>query len=298
VSILVAAEWPIYGRFGYAPAADGARYCYHPRRPNATLPPPPAGSVYRVEAKDIGEIAPAVFDAARRLRPGHVDRHAPWWDRRLGLDGYRPRDGRQPTWYVHEGPDGPDGLLAWSGTRDFDLNEQGAIKVEEFAAANDTAYRDLWAYLGGLDLVSEIELDDRPVDEPIRWVLPDARALVQGELYDMLWVRLLDLPAALSARSYAVPGRVVLDVVDEDYGGFAAGRYVLEADETDAKCTPTSEPAELRVRQRALASAYVGGFRLRSRAFSGEVEELVPGALDRADVMFSTPAAPWCQTGF
>jgi predicted acetyltransferase len=226
-----------------------------------------------------------------------VDRHGPWWDRRLGLDGYKPLD-KQPTWYLHEGPDGPDGVLAWSAARGFDLNQQGSIKVEEFAAASDAAYRDLWAYLGGIDLVEEIDLDGRPVDEPIRWVLRDARALVQSELYDMLWVRLLDVPAALSARAYSVPGRVVLEVVDEDYGGFGAGRYLLEADGADAKCTPTSEPAELRVRQRALASAYVGGFRLRSRVFLGEVEELAPGALDRADVMFSTPAAPWCQTGF
>ncbi|HVU91376.1 MAG TPA: GNAT family N-acetyltransferase [Jatrophihabitans sp.] len=298
VSVLVAAEWPIYGRFGYAAAVDAARFTYHPRRPNAALPVPPAGSIHRLEAAELGEIAPRVFDAARRLRPGHVDRHAPWWDRRLGLDGYEMLDEKKPTWYVHEGPDGPDGLLAWTPTRDFDLTQSGAVKVDEFAAATDAAYRDLWAYLGGLDLVDEIDLDGRPVDEPIRWVLRDGRALVQRELYDMLWLRLLDVPAALSARAYATPGRLVLEVVDEDYGAFAAGRYLLEADEADAKCTPTTEPAQLRVRQRALASAYLGGFRLRSRVVAGEVEELASGALDRADLMFSTPAAPWCQTSF
>ena len=299
VSILVAAEWPIYGRFGYALGADGASYTYHPRRPNAALPPPPPGSVYRVEPDELRDIAPRVFDAARRRRAGHVDRHHPWWDRRLALDGYQSLEDKRPTWYVHEGPDGPDGLLAWSPARDFELTgELGAITVNEFAAANDTAYRDLWAYLGGIDVVEEIRLDDRPVDEPVRWLLGDARALTLKHRFDFLWVRLLDVPAALSARAYSAPGRLVLDVVDEDFGGFAAGRFVLEATETDAKCSPTSEPAELRVTQRALASAYLGGFALRARVGAGEVEELNAGALSRADAMFRTPLAPWCQTGF
>lgn len=299
VSILVAAEWPIYGRFGYALAADGVGYTYHPRRPNAALPPPPAGSVHRVEPAELRDIAPAVFEASRRRRAGQIDRHSPWWDRRLGVDGYEPLEKKRPTWYLHEGPDGPDGLLAWTPTRDFELTGTlGAIKVEEFAAANDAAYLDLWAYLGGIDVVEEIFLDDRPADEPIRWVLGDARALTAKHRFDFLWVRLLDVPAALSARAYSVPGRVVFEVVDEDFGGFAAGRFVLEATETDAKCTATAEPAELRVSQRALASAYLGGFALRARALAGDVEELSAGALQRADAMFATPLAPWCQTGF
>ena len=296
LSILVAAEWPIYGRFGYALGADGLKYTYYPKRPHAALPAPPAGSVYRVEPADLGEIAPAVFAAARKGRAGQVDRRAPWWDRRLGLDGYELTEDKRPTWYLHDGPDGPDGLVAWHGTRDFELTGRlGAIAVDEFFAANDSAYRDLWAFLGGIDVVEQIELDDRPVDEPIRWLLPDARAVTVTDRYDFLWVRLLDVPAALSARAYSTPGRVVFDVVDEDFGGFAAGRFVLEATDTDAKCTPTGEPAELRLSQRALASAYLGGFALRGRP---DVEQLSPGALTRADAMFRTPLAPWCQTGF
>jgi predicted acetyltransferase len=296
VSILIAAEWPIYGRFGYALGADGVTCTYYPKRPNAALAPPPPGSVYRVEPDELREVAPAVFDAARRGRAGQVDRHAPWWDRRLGLDGFDMPDEKRPTWYLHEGPDGPDGLLAWHATRDFDLNGHlGAIKVDEFFAASEAAYRDLWAYLGGIDVVEEIVLDDRPVDEPIRWLLRDARALTVTDRFDYLWVRLLDVPAALSARTYSTPGRVVLDVVDEDFGGFAAGRFVLEAGDPDAKCVPTGEPAEVRLSQRALASAYLGGFALRGRP---DVEELVPGALTRADAMFRTALAPWCQTGF
>src|SRR3989442_1770893 len=33
LTMLIAAEWPIYGRFGYAPALLDAEFVYHPRRP-------------------------------------------------------------------------------------------------------------------------------------------------------------------------------------------------------------------------------------------------------------------------
>jgi predicted acetyltransferase len=296
LSMLIAAEWPIYGRFGYAPAVTCASYVYHPRRPRATLPAPPAGSVRQVEADELVKAARTIFETARRRSPGQVDRRDPWWDRRLAQDGYEPI-GKRPNWILHEGPDGPDGLLAWKVARDFDLSgELGAIEVDEFFAANDTAYRDLWGYLGGIDVINEVRLDDRPLDEPIRWLLPDARALHLKDTFDYLWVRLLDLPVALAARDYAMPGRVVLDVVDDTVDGFAAGRVALEVDDSGARCEPTTAPADLRVDQRALAACYLGGYRLRS--LLAGVEELTAGALARADVMFSVPQPPWNQTGF
>lgn len=306
LAILIAAEWPIYGRFGYAPAVIDAQYTYYPRRPNATLPPPPPGGVRQVEAEELAKVAPDIFDAARRLRPGQVDRPGSFWNRRLAVDGYEPI-GKQPNWILHEGPDGPDGLLGWKVSRDFRLDGQLAkLDIEEFVAANDNAYRDLWAYLGGIDVVEEIALDDRPLDEPIRWLLPDARSLQVTGTFDYVWVRLLDVPAALSARGYAMPGRVVIDVVDDGTGGYGEGAYgegaygegrvLLETDGTNSTCAPTAEAPDLRVHQRALAACYLGGYRLRN--LLDGVEELTPGALDRADVMFSTPHAPFNQTGF
>lgn len=298
LSMLIAAEWPIYGRYGYAPAVDNARYTYFPRRPFGALPPAAAGSVRQVEAAELGETARTIFDAARRLRSGQVDRRGPWWDRRLSLDGYE-KIGPQPNWVLHDGPDGPDGLLAWKVTRDFELDGTlGALEVSDFVTATDEAYRDLWGYLSGIDVIDEISLPARPVDEPIRWQLKDGRALKHTGTGDLLWLRLLDVPAALSLRGYAVPGRLVLDVVDEDLGRFGAGRVLLEASDVRAQCRPTDDAPDLRLSQRALASIYLGGHRLREISFSGGVEELSPGALDRADVMFATPLAPWTQTGF
>lgn len=299
-SMLIAAEWPIYGRFGYAPASLAADYTLFTRARTQLLTPADAGAVRQMEPADLGEIAPAVFEASRTLRAGQVDRRTEWWPRRLGLDGYEPsKKGRTPVYLVHEGESGPDGLLRWSGTRDFEINgDMGAVSVADLIAASPTAYRNLWAYLAGLDVVGEVTLERRPVDEPIRWLLADGRALRQTYAGDDVWIRLLDVPAALAARGYGVSGRLVLDVVDEDTGRYAAGRYLLDAGEDGVQCEQTTANADLRISQRALASIYLGGFTVAQLSIGGGVEELTPGALHRADAMFATTLPPWNPTGF
>ena len=87
-------------------------------------------------------------------------------------------------------------------------------------------------------------------------------------MLDDVWVRLLDVPAALSARSYASAGRIVLEVIDDDLGGYGAGRFVLDADGGGADCRPTSDSPDLRIGQRALASCYLGGFSLQQLAIT------------------------------
>ncbi len=301
VSILWAAEWPIYGRFGYAPATATAAYQFSPRV-SGGAPAPAGGTITPAETADIAAQAPAVFAAARHLRAGNIDRPKRWWSHALGLDGYPPYsiDGKRPRAFIHAGPDGPDGFVTWLPTRPFDIDgTNAAIEVHDLCAANDSAYRDIWAYLASLDLVGEITLRRRPADEPIRWLLPNGRALRQTYAGDGLWLRMLDLPLALSARRYATPDRLILEVVDDDIGGFGAGRYVLDGGPDGATCTPSREgTADLRIHQRALAAAYLGGFSLHSQAIAGLVDELTPNALRRADAMFATPFAPWCATGF
>ncbi len=299
-SILIAAEWPIYGRFGYAPATLSADYVLRRCRSGSTCSGDPS-RVRAVDREEFGQIAPAVFERARRRRSGQVDRDDPWWSRVLGLDGFPAPERVPANLLVHEGDDGPDGLLAWtSRSGDFGLLPPfGTLDVWWLAAATDHAYRNLWAYLGGIDIVDEIRLSERPVDEPVRWLLPDARTLVMTQHVDFLWLRLLDVPAALSARRYATGGEIVLEVSDDDGDGFAAGRYRLQSDGGDeATCEPTGDPCDLEISQRALASIYLGGYRLPELVIAGSVRERRPGALRRADAMFATPLAPWNATWF
>lgn len=297
VSILIAAEWPIYGRFGYAPATLSADYVFRRTRPGATVSGEPA-RVRQVERDEFGDLAPAIYAAARRRRAGQIDRPQAWWNAVLGREGMAPSPELPHNWFVHDGEDGPDGLLAWKAVGDFGLIPPlGRLEVWDLAAASDPAYRDLWAYLSGIDVIDEVVLRNRPVDEPVRWLLGDGRTLVMTEQVDFVWLRILDVPAALSARRYALAGELVLEVTDDDVGGHAAGRFHLTGDPERSHCEPTGRSPDLEITQRALASIYLGGFRLGQLPASA-TRELTPGALARADVMFSAPLAPWNATWF
>ncbi len=300
VSILIAAEWRIYGRFGYAPATWAAEFSYHTRRAGAAMQPGGTGFVRQVEPDELIEHAEAIYDRERAQLPGGINRGGTWWSRRLGMNGFAPMPDNRGTWILHESDDGPDGFLGWRPGREFSLTGVlGSVKVLEFAAASPTAYRNLFAYLSGMDAIDEVLLGERPIDEPARWLIGDGRALTQTEVVDDLWLRILDVPAALEARGYAAPGRLVLEIVDAEVGGFAAGRYVLDADESGAAtCTPTSENPDLTVGQRTLASAYLGGHTVRALAVSGTVDEHAPRALARLDAMLATPRPPYNGTGF
>jgi predicted acetyltransferase len=299
LSILIAAEWPIYGRFGYAPAVLSADYVLHRTRIGATVTGEPR-RVRHVERDEFGDLAAQVYALARRRRPGQIDRSETWWNRVLGRDGYTPSPGLPHHWLIHESDDGPDGLLGWKAQGDGGLIPPlGRVTVWDLAAASDEADRNLWAYLAGIDGSDEVHLPLRPVDEPARWLLHDARTLVMTQNVDFVWLRLLDVPTALSSRAYAVAGEVVLEVSDDDAGGFAAGRYRLCADGVSALCERTGDPADLELTQRALASIYLGGFRLPGLALgAGGLRERTPGALARIDAMFATGLAPWNATWF
>ncbi|MEP6853099.1 MAG: GNAT family N-acetyltransferase [bacterium] len=300
MSILIAAEWNIYGRFGYAPASAWSNWTLDRRRPGAALRPeiPVRGVLRPAEAKELLDVAPPVFDLARRQRAGQIDRPSDVWqfflDPQLHTGGSKSSIG-----IVHEGQDGVDGVLAWHTGTEFDFDRGGTIVVEDFFAANQDAYTALWSYLLAMDVVDEVTFDARPPDEPIRHLLVDGRCLRTAKSLDAVWVRLLDIPAALSTRHYSTEGALVLDVVDEQVGRFAAGRYRLAGGPDGATCVraPQASP-DLRLSQRAMAAVYLGLPSLRAQQIAGRVDELTPGAVARADAMFITGWQPWLATGF
>lgn len=296
LSVLIAAEWPIYGRFGYAPATLTADYILHRYQPGARCRGD-LGAIRQVELDEVARVAPALFDRARLAWPGQMNRDSGWWERSLGLDG-ATADNLAPNWFVHEGED-IDGLLGWSpaGSPSLVAAEQ-QVDVQMLFTTSQTAYRNLWAYLTGIDLIDQIRLGVRPIEEPVRWLLENPRALVETRRVDFLWVRILDVPAALRARSYPITGELVLEVSDPEPHGFAAGRYRLSSGPEGAECERTDAEPDVWIGQRALASAYLGGFRLFELHEAGMVRELRSGGLARADLLFSWPRVPWNATWF
>jgi predicted acetyltransferase len=60
----------------------------------------------------------------------------------------------------------------------------------------------MWMLLADFDLTRKIVAPARPADEPLRWMLRNPRAMRITRQSDNLWLRILDLPRALEARSY------------------------------------------------------------------------------------------------
>jgi predicted acetyltransferase len=288
VAALWASEGAIYGRFGYGIAARHAHLTA--RRPAARLAvPPPVGDPLRAgPAADHVEHARAVHERVRGERPGMLDRPGRWWEARLH-DPESDRKGAQPLRALVV----PDGYALYAVRADRDEEgPAGEVTIRELVAATPAALALLWHFLLDQDLTRTITWPLAPADEPL-WLMltdPDAvRLVVQASL----WVRIVDVCAALSARGYAAEPDVVLDLSDA-FCPWNAGRYRLAG----GRCEPTDAEPDLALDATALGAAYLGGTLLAELAQAGRVAELRPGALARASAAFRADVAPWCPEVF
>jgi predicted acetyltransferase len=287
VAALWASEGVIYGRFGYGIAARAARLVA--RRPGARLPAATADPVRAGPAAEYVDAMRAVHDRVRPQRPGMLDRPGPWWDDRL-FDPERDRHGAQPLRAVVV----DDGYALYAVRPDDDAEDgpAGEVRVRELVAATPAAHARLWAFLVDQDLTRTVTYELAPVDEPLWLALADARA-VRTTVHDGIWLRLVDVAAALGARGYAADPRVVIEVAD-GFCEWNAGRYRVSAD----GCERTEEAADLALDVTALATAYLGGATLLELAAAGRVRELTPGAVERASAAFRGDVEPWCPDTF
>jgi predicted acetyltransferase len=296
---LIASESSIYGRFGFGHATDMTELRID-SRVSAFAVPAPAIALHLADRDEAAKVLPDLFDRQRRGRAGEVNRDQLRWESVL-VDGPRRRNGGAGSFYAL-GEDGYVRYRAQDG--DFGRAEPGRLVVEELRGLTPDVEAALWRFVLDVDLVGEVVFKRRPVDEPVRWRLDDPRQLRTVSVDDELYVRVLDVPAALEARRYRDSGRLVLELrppeADEGPADPAPGRWVLECDPTGATCRAArpGEDADVRMGLAALGSLYLGGFPASLLAAAGLVEELSPGGLDRADRLLLTSPAPASGTGF
>jgi predicted acetyltransferase len=288
IAALWASEAAIYGRFGYGPAAWVGNLDIASR--DAVLRVP---TDLRVELQEPAEAIPAmraVHDAVRPGRPGMLDRGDPWWERAV-----RPEDGGE----------GPLRAAVIEGVAYaiYDVKPayeherpNGEARVRELVATSPAGHAAIWRFLLELDLTRRIRWWLAPVDDPLPHMIGEARA-VRTTVSDGIWLRVVDLPRALSERTYGEPFEVVLEVAD-DVCPWNAGRWALHWDGTAATCARTSLPAALALGVADVGAAYLGGTTLEVLARAGRVDELRAGALSRVSRSFAGTRAPWCPEIF
>lgn len=294
---LWASEGPIYGRFGYGTATFGGHSQIDSTRAGFLRDIPDPGRLRLVEPEEAADAIPAAYERFRGRRAGMPSCSREMWNV-MFADLESNRDGASAYFYVlHETAGDVDGYLVYRVKSDWSASgPDGTVQVQELVADTLGPYAALWRYCFGVDLTTRVEAWRRPPDEPLLAMLVDPRRL-RFQLHDGLYIRLVDVSAAMAGRRYGAEDRLVLEVVDP-FCDWNEGRFELSGGPDGASCERTDRPADLALRVDDLAAAFLGGIGYRALARAGRVDEETPGALTRADAMFAVDPPPWCPWVF
>ena len=292
LAILWASEAAIYGRFGYGIAAPMGQLDADRSRFSLRDDPGPRGAVRLIDSHEAGKVLPPIYDAVRRQVPGFTSRSAVLWDLYRLADPEHWRRGGGPKFYAVLEFDGdPVGYAIYRIKPDWEEGfAKSQVRVLETCATSAAAERELWRFLFGIDLVVRIQGRHDP-GSPLFLMVVDPRSLML-RVTEGLWLRIIDLDAALSGRTYAADDTVVVEVRD-DLCPWNEGRWRM-----GSHVGRTEDEAELELDIADLASAYLGAFDFERLAAAQRVRELKPGALRRATDLFRTSRPPFCPEDF
>ncbi|WP_328948552.1 GNAT family N-acetyltransferase [Streptomyces sp. NBC_00184] len=299
IAVLTASEPEIYGRFGYGAATRQMSLAIDTDRVRLSVPEGTDEVRLRYARKD--EAVDACESVYARLVPGRpgTPAHGPGWERKSLIDPESSRAGGSALQCLLAERDGElVGYTNYHIKPDWDdAGPKGRIVVSDLAALDPAAYAALWRFLFAIDLTSTIEARNRPTDDAVLHLVSDVRRCDIRQR-DSLHLRLVDVGAALEARTYRGPLDVVFEVEDA-FCPWNAGRWRLTADaKGGASCKRTEDAADLALSVRELGTAYLGGESLGSLALAGRVRELRAGAVAEASSAFVSDVAPWLPRGF
>lgn len=296
MAILNASEGSIYGRFGYGLAQLFQTWQFDTIRSDFAVPVRDDLRLRMVSKRDAQPALAPIYDAWRRTRPGALTQSDAWWACVLS-DTSDWRGGGQLLVVVCDPTEAHGGGYATYVIDNDAPTGQWKLQVRQLVALDDEIEGRLWRYLLDVDLVGTVTAGMVPLDDPLRWRLRDSRQLQTIAVADFLYVRLLDIPAALTARRYEADGALVLSVEDP-FRPATSGSYRFAADAGVATCARTEAPADLEMDVADLGSIYLGGVTATELARAGRIAERRPGALAEADRLFASSVAPFCLTRF
>jgi predicted acetyltransferase len=297
IAALWASEGNIYQRFGYGLAIANGAFDLERARATFRLPVEPDGHVELRDAEHAGPDLRRIYDAYQARTPGFFERDDDWWHVILSDPEFR-RHGmskRYTAVYVRDGEGVGYALYRIKGDW-LPTGPANTLFVQEIVALDAAALEQLWRYLFGVDLMHNIRSRLGPIDHPLMLMLAEPRRM-QLRASDGVWMRIVDVKAALEARGYAAEGSVVLDVSDS-FMPDVAGRWRLTVSNGTGLAEPTSDAVDIQMDITDLGAVYMGGFRFASLARANRTVECTDGARATADAMFASTEAPWCPEVF
>ena len=292
---LWASETGIYGRFGFGHATS--RDEVEAPTLAVTIGTASEGTVRLIDPDSVVEVFPPVYDAARRKRAGMLSRRQDWWAHSVVRDPPHRRDGMSAKRFaVYQADGSTEGYVIYVQKSDWSGEVPlGQVKVIEAISTTDRAHTGLWQYLASIDLYPRIRWWNLPVDDPLWWKLAEPRRLVRKR-GDALWVRIMEVPAALEARSYETDGSIRI-AVEDPFRPDISGVYELAVSDGVGKCVAVDGNADVSLGVDALGALYLGDSNAVSMAAAGKID----GAADRVSLLhrlFRTDVAPWCEEVF
>jgi predicted acetyltransferase len=275
LAVLWASESAIYPRFGYGPASTRLAFEITNRElrlkaASATLP---GGRLRLIEPASAVEELAAVYERVRPDRVGFSSRGEKWWKHLLTDHNDERGEQTGPRGVLYEDDRGPAGYALWRGEGKWsDWGPDGVVAVREAVADGPEAYEAIWRFLLGVDLTRTVKFWMAAVDEPVQYLVDDPRRLGRRHL-DGLWVRLVDLPAALEARHYTMPVDAVVEVTDPLLPA-NQGRWRLAGGPDKLTCTRTDDAPDFACSITDLGAAYLGGTSLAALAAAGRLKQL------------------------
>jgi len=294
IAALWAADAAIYPRFGYGRATR--RLFTEINRANGALGYAPEDDSIRLRmmnSSDDHSLTQPIYDAVRASRGG-VPAIDDRWHERQTWDPPSSRHGTSALYtVVAEDDSGVRGFMRYNVKPEWtDSHDNGTFNIYRMMSSDPAAHAALWRYALSFDLMAKVKWFNAPIDDPIQlWLQYPRHATRQFE--DALYVRLLDLSSAMTARIFSAECDVVVDVTDSRFPD-NAGRWRLAGGPGGASCQRTKDAADLALDIRVLGAAYLGDVSLSEFARAGWIEEIRPGTLGALDSALRTATPPYC----
>lgn len=300
VAVLTVSESTIYGRFGFAPAVFAADLTIESSR-IAWRGDVPEGRMSFLPLTEARDVISELRDSSFTVVPGQLAMSSSWAASTTGTDGKDADKAKSLRAVQYEGIDGTvHGVAVYrvsGGESDFTKH---VLDVEYLLTSTPEAYETLWRFLLGVDLVSAVKAPLRSIDEPLRWQLTDQRAIAERRV-DHLWVRILDVQAALEAREYSADGCIGFRV--SDVLGYAAGDFLLTVRDGAASVESVDETFPDRIpvvslSVNELSALYLGGVPAATLESAGRLIGSTAQAASAVDAVFRARVVPWLDTWF